>query len=332
MRLTRTKRPVLRAAALLLGSVLALSAMTGCSNAETEALGEERSPEETAEGGSSSGSFFDPEEYAAFLEDAAVEKNTQADSVDELDASLDATYDSILDLLNVTYPRNDYTRTAYAFSDNGMRYYTDIDRYTSRCGVDISEFNGEIDWEAVRNAGFSFAVIRIGYRGYGSGDLTEDALFAQNLAGAQAAGLDVGVYFFAQAVTADEAAEEARFVLDLLDGADLQLPVFYDPESITTDDARTDSVTGGQFTDNTAAFCRTIADAGYEAGYYTNLKWEVFMLDMDKLKDYTVWYAGYTSYPETPFAFSFWQYSDKGTVPGIETTTDLDLQMIPVSP
>ena len=142
---------------------------------------------------------------------------------------------------------------------------------------------------------------------------------------------DVGVYFFSQAATEEEAAEEAAFVLHQLKGVKLQLPVMYDPESISFDYARTDSVTGTQFSKNALVFCKEIEKGGYEAGYYANLKWQVFMLDMSALAEYDVWFAGYDTQPQSPYAFSFWQYTDTGEVPGISENTDLDIQLIPAS-
>ena len=264
--------------------------------------------------------------YQQYLEQAAEEKSVKAGSVDLLEVAGEA-YST---LFNSSYPRMKYNQQAFSPGENGRMQYAGED-YVLRHGIDVSEFNGEIDWEKVKADGFDFAFIRLGYRGYGEGDMYEDAYFAQNLAGAQAAGMDIGVYFFAQAVSEEEAEEEARYVLDKLQGTKLQMPVIYDVEPIRTDDARTDDVTGQQFTKNTAAFCRVIEENGYQAGYYANLKWEVFMLNMNELKDYLVWYAGYAEKPLTAYDFSIWQYSDQGNVDGIETNVDLDVQMIPAA-
>ena len=269
---------------------------------------------------------YDPEQYEIFLEESAHNKSVEASDVDFLDVASE-TYAKIV---NQSYPRHSYNVAMFKTDENGQRSY-DSDKYTSRCGIDVSEFNGEIDWQQVADAGFEFAFVRLGYRGYGTdGALHLDARFEENLYGASAAGLDVGVYFFAQAITEEEAVEEAEFVVEHLAGFDLQLPVVYDPEAIQHDKARTDEVTGRQITTNAAYFCNEIEKAGYEAGYYANLKWEIFMLDMSTLSDYMVWYAGYETTPRTPYAFDFWQYSDKGKVPGISENTDLDIQMIPI--
>ncbi|MBR2562165.1 MAG: hypothetical protein IKE31_08465 [Eubacterium sp.] len=269
----------------------------------------------------------DTEEYKEYLEKVAEEKNITIEGLGELGVADEAYHY----LLNTSYPRNDYDKNAFEESETGQRSYTDTKKYTSRCGIDVSEFNGEIDWNQVKQAGYEFVFIRLGYRGYESGELYMDALFEKNLQGAQEAGLDVGVYFFSQAATEDEAREEAAYVLHQLDGIDLQLPVMYDPEAISFDTARTDKVTGSQFSKNALVFCKEIEKGGYEAGYYANLKWLVFMLDMKALEEYDVWFAGYDAQPQSPYAFTFWQYSDTGEVPGVPENTDLDIQLIPTS-
>lgn len=213
--------------------------------------------------------------------------------------------------------------------EGDMLSYTGDERYDYRLGVDVSSFQGDIDWEKVRDAGMEFAILRLGYRGYGqAGTLCLDKKFEQNLEGARAQGLDVGVYFFAQAVNEEEAVEEAEFVLQYLDGCELQLPVVYDPESILEDEARTDHVTGEQFTKNTLAFCERIEEAGYEAMVYSNMLWEAYKLDLKQLADYQIWYADYEELPQTPYRFTFWQYTNTGRIDGIPGEVDIDIQLI----
>ncbi|MCD8083263.1 MAG: glycoside hydrolase family 25 protein [Clostridiales bacterium] len=224
-------------------------------------------------------------------------------------------------------PANPYDPDA--FVRDGMLLSYEDDEYTSRPGVDVSYYQGEIDWEQVKAAGMEFAILRIGYRGYGTaGTLNIDAKFYDNIEGAQKAGLDVGVYFFSQAVDEEEAAEEAEFVIDALDGYELELPVVFDPEHISDSDARTDTVSGKQFTRNAAVFCEAIEEAGYEAMVYSNMVWEAYWLDLKELKEYPVWYADYEPLPQTPYAFSFWQYTESGSVDGISGNVDLNVQMM----
>ncbi len=201
--------------------------------------------------------------------------------------------------------------------------------YTTRWGVDVSSHNREIDWAKVKEAGASFAFVRVGYRGYGeAGSLNTDEYARANIEGAKAAGLDVGVYFFSQAVSEEEAVEEADLTLEILDGISLELPVVFDPENIRNDTARTDTVSGEQFTKNTIAFCDRIREAGYEPMIYCNLTWEAYTLDLEQLSDLPVWYADYEAEPQTPYQFTFWQYSESAEVPGISGDADVNLEFI----
>lgn len=207
--------------------------------------------------------------------------------------------------------------------------YTD-DEYEYRLGVDVSRHQGWIDWERVKASGYEFAIIRVGYRGYGEeGLVCLDEQFDTNIQNAQAAGLDVGVYFFAQAINEEEAKEEAEFVLKHIAEYELQLPVVYDPESILDDKARTDDVSGEQFTKNTEVFCSMIEEAGYQPMIYSNMLWEAYELDLEYLGEYPIWYADYEALPQTPYHFDFWQYTNEGSVDGIEGRTDLNIQLIP---
>ncbi len=222
-----------------------------------------------------------------------------------------------------TYNLDGFLHDGYQLS------YTGDECYTYRLGVDVSEHQGEIDWEKVKAAGYDFAFIRVGYRGYGeAGRLCTDAMFHQNIVEAQSAGIDVGVYFFAQAVNEAEAEEEADLVLQQLTGYQLQLPVVYDPESILDDEARTDNVSGEQFTKNTAVFCQKIKEADYQPAIYSNMLWEAYELDLKVLEEYPIWYADYELKPQTPYRFEFWQYTNQGAVDGIEGETDLNIQLI----
>ena len=209
--------------------------------------------------------------------------------------------------------------------ETGISYEGD-DNFRIRHGIDVSKWQGSIDWEKVKHAGYDFVIIRMGYRGYGkSGELAIDEMFYRNIQGAQAAGMDVGVYFFSQAINETEALEEAEFVLAALEGYDLQLPIVYDPELIRDQPARTNDVTGEQFTKNTLVFCEAIEQAGYESMIYSNMVWEAFLFDMTQLQDYPFWYADYEATPQTPYDFEIWQYSETGKVDGISGNVDLNI-------
>ncbi len=223
---------------------------------------------------------------------------------------------------------HDYELPCFVNDGTFTRYIGD-DRYSYRLGVDVSHHDGEIDFKAVKEAGIDFVILRIGYRGYGSeGTLNEDRMFRTYIDGAHEAGLDVGCYIFSQAINTDEAREEAQLCLDILKDYKIELPVVYDPESILNANARTDYVSGEQFTENTVTFCEMIKEAGYQPMIYSNMMWEAFEFDLKKLSDYPIWYADYEPLPQTPYNFEYWQYSNTGRVPGISEMVDLDIQLI----
>lgn len=233
--------------------------------------------------------------------------------------------------INPKAKKHSYIIEDFQLAGEKMTYVGDSN-YTYRLGVDVSHYQGSIDWNKVKAAGYDFAFIRIGYRGYGTaGTLGLDKEFRNNIQNAKAAGLDVGVYFFAQAVNEAEALEEAQFVLDNLAGEALQMSIVYDPETIEDAQARTDNVTGEQFTKNTITFCNAVKNAGYEPMVYSNMLWEAFELDLEQLEEYPIWYADYESLPQTPYSFSIWQYTNKGRVDGISGNVDLNIQLIPVA-
>lgn len=229
--------------------------------------------------------------------------------------------------INPDVPKHNYDLNA--FSRNGQFLSYECDTYTSQLGIDVSHYQGEIDWNRVKESGIEFAFIRLGYRGYTTGEICLDRYFFENIENAQASGLEVGIYFFSQAIDEEEAIEEANFVIQNLSGYDLQLPIVYDPESILHDDSRTDDISGEQFTKNTLAFCQTIKDAGFEPMIYSNMLWEAYKLDLAQLTDYPIWYADYELMPQTPYHFTFWQYSNTGSVDGIGAATDLNIRFVP---
>ena len=198
--------------------------------------------------------------------------------------------------------------------------------YEISYGIDVSHHNKIIDWQKVKNAGFEFAFIRIMYRGYGyRGSLNVDERALENLKNAKSAGLQIGAYVFSQATNANEALEEAKFSIELLSDIELDLPLVFDPETIKTEVSRTDDVKGEQFTKNAIAFCDYVKARGYKTAIYSNLVWEDYYFDMAKLNDYEIWYADYEKFPQTPYHFTYWQFTEAGIVDGIEGNVDLNV-------
>lgn len=183
-------------------------------------------------------------------------------------------------------------------------------------GIDVSTFQQDIDWQAVADSGIAFAVIRAGYRGYGKGSIVEDDRFRQNVAGARAAGLHVGLYFFSQAVTPEEAAEEAQWLVDAAHDYQIDMPLVFDWENIDQ---------------STVTFCETVTAAGYDAAVYGN-RWQGYYdYDFTQLKDYAFWVSAPGTADDFYYAHDFWQYSYDGTVPGISGSVDRDLWFVPIT-
>lgn len=227
--------------------------------------------------------------------------------------------------LNENLALNPYVNSQFQVDENGIMAYND-NTVTSKKGIDVSKFQGKIDWSRVEADGVEYAFIRMGYRGYGSsGKMVTDETFEDNIKGATSNGVDVGVYFFSQAVTEEEAIEEANYVLEAIEGYDVTYPVVIDIEEVTDPDARTADLTQEQRTKNCIAFCETVKNAGYTPMIYGNLKTFFIMLDMEQLEDYDKWFAQYDTQLYFPYEFTIWQYTDKGIVDGISADVDLNV-------
>ena len=224
-------------------------------------------------------------------------------------------------------PRSTYAYENFVWEDDRVTY--EDDNWKTVTGIDVSSFQGDVDWDLVAQDGIEFAIIRLGFRGYGNGALREDEYFRQNLEGAMEAGLDVGIYFFSQAISVDEAREEAAFVMGLLDGVGLQHPIYYDWEPIHFDAARTDGLPGDVVTANARAFCETVEAGGYEAGIYFNQHDIYNVIELSKLTDFPLWYAQYNERPDMIYDFWCWQYTDGGDVEGVYTAADLSILFVP---
>ena len=215
------------------------------------------------------------------------------------------------------------TEAQFALDEKG--YMTGLNAEYA-VGIDVSQFQGTIDWSLVKSAGIEFVFIRIGGRGTSEGTLYADTAAAEYYEGAKAAGLQVGAYFYSQAISAEEAEEEARYVLEQIVGWELELPLMFDWEWVSHD-ARTANVDRSTLTEATLAFCNMIETAGYEPGIYFNTHQGLHLLDMDKLQGYKLWLARYDMFPDFPHQVDFWQYSCTGQISGIEGDVDMNLML-----
>ena len=211
-------------------------------------------------------------------------------------------------------------------ADSTFKYYSENGKPASAEGIDISSFSGDVDWNKVKEAGIDFVMVRLGGRGYGEdGTMYADERALEYIKGAQAVGIKAGGYFFSQAITSTEAVEEAEFIKELLGDTKLDYPIAFDWEIIKNETARTDAVTSTQATECARVFCETIQNYGYKAMIYSPSRELYFKYDLTKLKDYDIWYCEYADVPEFYYQFTMWQYSETGTVPGIEGNVDLNI-------
>ena len=196
--------------------------------------------------------------------------------------------------------------------ENGRFQYMENGQVVSHMGIDVSKYQGKIDWEKVAADGVEFVFLRLGLRGYESGKLVEDETFQANIQGALAHGIKVGVYFFSQAITAEEAIEEANFVLERIAPYKIECPVVFDVEKVNSSTARMNQLTPQQRTDVTIAFLDTIQAAGYKPMFYHNMETALLLLELDRLEGYERWFAYYGEELYYPYAYGVWQYTEKG--------------------
>ena len=208
--------------------------------------------------------------------------------------------------------------------ENGFKNYYIDGVKANKTGIDVSYHQGDIDWEAVKADGIDFAMLRLGYRGYESGQINVDERFHEYADGALGAGLDIGVYFYSQAVTAEEAVEEAEAVLNEIGDYEIRYPVVFDWEIVGEESARTNVVSADVLNECAAAFCNRIARGGYIPMVYSVKRMALTKFDMSRL-------AEYRDIPEYPYLFTMWQYASDGHVNGIEGEVDLNMSLVDYS-
>lgn len=215
--------------------------------------------------------------------------------------------------------------------ENGLKVYYENGVKKSIMGIDVSKYQGDIDWVKVKASGVEYAIIRLGYRTFEEGTVELDPYYLKNVEGATKAGIPVGIYFFSQAVNEEEAIEEAELVLENIKEYNITYPIIFDSEVVTTYDARANNLSRQKRTDICIAFCEKIKASGYKPMIYSNTKWMIMGIDLERLNDYDKWFAYYGSSLTFPYQFDMLQYSDQGTIPGIDGNVDLDISFIDYS-
>jgi len=224
-----------------------------------------------------------------------------------------------------SYTRNPYKRENYVTDDNGYRFYRENEENKSVLCIDVSSHQGAIDWPKVASTGVKAAMVRAGYRGYGSGKMVEDEQAVGNLQGAQANGIRAGVYYFSQAINEAEVDEEVQVLVDLVKPYDVVGPLAIDVEKLDADTARGNTLSQEERTRLVKYFCEKVKEAGYEPMIYGNAYSLFTMLDYSQISEYPIWYAYYAENLYYPYKLTMWQYSNTGKVNGITGQVDLNV-------
>ncbi len=223
--------------------------------------------------------------------------------------------------------KNDYDFENNLINENGMLRYKDSKREAVN-GVDLSKYNGAVDFTKLKDAGVGFVMLRLGSRGYGTGKIALDEKFVEYAQNAQMNGIQIGAYFYSQAINETEAVEEANYIVGAVSGFGVKYPIAIDIERVTGDDARTDKLTNKERTAVVKSFCDAVKGYGYKPIIYATTEMLVGGLNLEELTDYDIWLADDKTPTKFPYKFSMWQYSKNGKIDGITGDIDLDLSFI----
>lgn len=230
--------------------------------------------------------------------------------------------------INPALAKTEYNKANYKTDDSGRITYNVDNNVVSHMGIDLSRYNSTVDFAKAKADGVEYAMIRCGYRAYGSGKLVQDTSFEKYISDALKNDVKVGVYFYTQAISKEEAVEEANYVLNMIKPYNVTYPVAIDVEAISNDTFRQQDLNKQELTDVVIAFCDTIKNAGYTPMIYCNLKYFMDNVDLTRLEDYDKWFAGYqTSAPYFPYKYSMWQYTSTGEIDGINGNVDINITM-----
>lgn len=256
----------------------------------------------------------------------------------EIDPATDGRHTLVVDkdgkeewvLISPYLPKHEYDFTKLVCQSELMKYYED-GKQVSFVGVDISKADGYVDFNKLKKAGIDFVMLRVGARGYSSGQLVIDEYFSDNIKRATDAKLEVGLYFFSQAITEAEAIEEALVVLQQLEGYTIKYPIAFDMEYVDNDTSRVEGISRADKTTIAKAFLDTVRLGGYEPMIYGDKQWLIKQIDLSKLTGYDVWLSQIEDVPDYPYRFSMWQYSRDASIDGISGYANLDISFIDYS-
>lgn len=224
-------------------------------------------------------------------------------------------------------PKNTYEKGSFRKEDGRLEYYRNNTKISS-IGIDVSKYQGDIDWEKVKGTGIDFAMIRMGVRGYSSGNVVMDENYVKNMEGALAQGLKVGVYFYSQAVSREEAIEEANYAVAAAQKYKISYPIVFYSERIENDMSRTDQLTPEQLSEYARAFCDTVKHYGYVPMIMGDKDHLLQNMDLERVRDYDWWLSDLTDFSDFPYKYSMWQYADNGKVDGISGNVNLNISFV----
>lgn len=230
-------------------------------------------------------------------------------------------------LINQQLPKNTYDYTKLVSQSGVMKYYVDGTK-TSYFGLDISKNQGYLDYNKLVKSGVDFVMLRVGARGYSTGQLVLDEYYLDNIKGATDASLHVGLYFSSQATTKEEAVEEANMVITQIGTYKIDYPIVFEMETIVNDGSRTASLTKEERTDIAIAFLDTIKAAGYIPMIHGDKEWLLTKVDLSKLSSYDIWLSQEGDLPDYPYQFSMWQYNKNGNIDGISGNVSFNISFI----
>lgn len=232
-------------------------------------------------------------------------------------------------MLNPYLKKNTYDFTNLE-EKAGLRRYMENGKKISYVGVDLSKQNGDVNFNSMKAAGVDYVMIRLGGRGYSTGQISLDENFKKNIEGAAAAGLDIGVYFYSQAISQEEAIQEVNFVIQNLEPyrANVKYPIAFDMEFVANDTARIDSLTKDEKTNIATSFLESVKAAGYVPMIYGDKEWLIKEIDLARLQSYDVWLVQEQELPDYPYQFTMWQYSTEGVVNGVSGDANLNISFV----
>ena len=224
--------------------------------------------------------------------------------------------------INESIPRNEWELEHFEYQKPEMKYYENGEQISS-FGVDLSATAGEVDFSRLKRVGCDYAMVRVGQRGYASGNIIMDKKLEDNIEKAIKAGMGVGLYFDSQAITKNEILEEVDCVLSVAEDYKITYPIMFDMESVEGDLARIDGLDNDTRTQLAYTFLKEVEEAGFQAILYGNREWLLAKLNLEELVDFDVCYAENSDRPEYPYQFTMWNYNDQITINGVENATRL---------